>query len=90
MLRKHVTRKERALLGKPRNRLANVSVQSPDPCIASEIHESSRRRISVSLLLSHIDTLVSGEEERGGRISKMHLDVISCDFHYRIIFSKYL
>jgi len=29
---------------------------------------------------------MSGEEERGGRVSKMHLAVISWDFHYSMIF----
>lgn len=73
MLCKHVAIKERALLGKPRNRRANVSVQWPDPCILSEIHESRKRRISVSRLLSRINALMSGEEERGDNVSKMHL-----------------
>lgn len=83
------SQKGKSTTGETRNRWANVSVQLPDPCIASEIHESSRRRISVSLLLSHINTLMSGDEERGGRVSKIHLDVISCDFHYSMIFSKH-
>lgn len=74
MLCKHVARKERALLGKPRNRWANVSVQWPDPCISSKMNESRKRRITVPLLLCHINTLMSGEEEGGDRVSKMNLD----------------